>query len=184
MSRFRYLFLYSGGLFLEMASIMIVLVVVGVILNFFVFSITPIKGVSMEPNFHSGDVVFVNKFVYLSGDPKRGDVVGLRFPGDPNKEKYIKRLIGLPGDTILINAGKVYVNAQPLKEGYLPKDMISEPDMSIKIKDDQYFIVGDNRPNSSDSRIWGTASKKDFIGKVKMVVWPLKDFHFLEQPQY
>ena len=98
MSRWRYLFLYSGGVFFEMASAVVVIVVVGVVLNYFVFSITPIKGESMEPNFHTGDFAFVDKFTYLRHDPERGDVVGLRFPGDPNKEKYMApRKTSVPG---------------------------------------------------------------------------------------
>ena len=184
MSKFRYLFLYSSGIFFELASATVVVVVLGVILNYFVFSITPIKGESMEPNFHSGNFAFVDKYTYLRRDPERGDVVGLRFPGDPNKEKYIKRVIGLPGDLIVISNGKIYINSELLKENYLPEDTITEPDLTYQLKDDQYYIIGDNRMNSSDSRIWGPASKKEFIGRVPMVVLPLRDFKFIGAPAY
>lgn len=184
MSKWRYMFLYSGGIFFEMASVIVIIVVVGVILNYFVFSITPIKGESMEPNFHTGDFAFVDKYSYLRHSPERGDVVGLRFPGDPNQEKYIKRVIGLPGDIISIESGTIYVNSDAIKESYLPKDTVTKPNLTIKLKDDQYYLVGDNRDNSSDSRIWGPASRKQFIGKVRMVVLPLKDFKFIVRPTY
>lgn len=184
MSRFRYLFLYSGGIFFELASLIVVIVVIGVLLNFFVFSITPINGQSMEPNFHSGDWVLLDKLSYLKSNPKRGDVVGLRFPGDPNGEKYIKRVIAVPKDKIVISAGKIYVNGKELKEDYIPKDVITQPDLTVILKDDQYYLIGDNRPNSSDSRIWGPASKKEFIGKAKFVLFPLSNYKFIGTPGY
>lgn len=184
MSRFRYLFMYSGGIFLEFASFVVVTVVVGVLINYFVFSITPIKGQSMEPNFHSGNWMILDKMAYLHKTPKRGDVVGLRFPGDPNKEKYIKRVLGLPGDKIVIANGQIFINSKIIKEDYLPSETMTSPDLSISLKDDQYYLIGDNRNNSSDSRIWGPANLNEFIGKTKFVVFPMKDYKFIGTPSY
>ncbi|MDO8513592.1 MAG: signal peptidase I [bacterium] len=184
MPRWRYIFLYSGGLFFELASLIVILVVIGVLINYFLFSITPIKGASMEPNFFSGDWTLINKSSYIKNSPKRGDVVGLRFPGDPNSEKYIKRVIGLPKEQLIISGGKIFINSVELKEGYLPKDTFTIPDLSVQLHEDQYFLIGDNRNNSSDSRIWGPASKKEFIGRVIFVIFPFKNYQYISQPSY
>lgn len=183
-SRFRYMFLYSGGLFFELASLIVVLVVVGVLVNYFLISIIPIRGESMETNFHSGNWVVLNKLTYSKGEVKRGDVVGLKFPGDPNKEKLIKRVIGLPGETIVISQGLIFINSKRLEESYLPETDRTLPDLSLNLKDDQYYLIGDNRNNSSDSRIWGPASKKEFIGKVVFVLFPFGDYKYVDTPSY
>jgi signal peptidase I len=108
----------------------------------------------------------------------------LRFPGDPDHARYIKRLVGLPGEKVTIKDDKIYVNDRLLDEAYIPLNLPTEPDLETTLKMDQYFLVGDNRPVSSDSRIWGSASKEDFIGKAFFIIFPFSRFQAVPDPVY
>lgn len=148
-----------------------------------VFVVQPVKveGTSMLPRLHDGERIFVNKLVYYDDyrwAPKidRGDIVVFWFPNDPSKS-YIKRVIGLPGDTVEMRDGVVRVNGQDLQETYLDPHLNashrSEP--PVYVKPNYYFVMGDNRDNSSDSRIWGQVPKKYIYGKALFRYWPLAD---------
>jgi len=126
--------------------------------------------VSMEPTVMQGEVIFVNKIAYKLGDVKRGDIVTFHFSLDP-KIDYIKRAIGLPGDEVSINDGKVYVNGYELVEPYI-HDLTSGDGMWV-VPVDMYFVMGDNRLESADSRSWGFVAKNDLIGKALAVYWPI-----------
>jgi signal peptidase I len=128
-----------------------------------------IDGSSMEPNLHHGEFVIVSKINYRFGEPERGDVVVFDFPRNITQE-YIKRVIGLPGDHILIEDGNVYVNEIILSEPYL----IMEPQYEGEwdIPENTLFVLGDNRNNSSDSHTWGTVPMSNVIGEALVVYWP------------
>ncbi len=126
--------------------------------------------VSMEPTVMQGEVIFVNKIAYKLGDVKRGDIVTFHFSLD-TKIDYIKRAIGLPGDEVSINDGKVYVNGYELVEPYI-HDLTSGDGMWV-VPVDMYFVMGDNRLESADSRSWGFVAKNDLIGKALAVYWPI-----------
>lgn len=164
--------LYSTGCFYELTKWMIVFLVLLSWVHFFVATIFIVDGISMEPNFHNGQYVIVDRFNYLFGTPNRGDVVVLKFPGDPDYKKYIKRIIGIPGDHLLIKNGLVYINGSLLKENYIPESFKTLPNVNRLLNDNEYFMMGDNRPNSSDSRIWGIAEKRYLIGKAWIVLYP------------
>jgi signal peptidase I len=147
-----------------------------------VFVVQPVKveGTSMLPRLHDGERIFVNKLIYYDEyrwAPKieRGDIVVFWYPEDPSKS-YIKRVIGLPGETIEIREGTVLINGAPLEENYLdPKSNLSAANRSMGttlIKLNYYFVMGDNRDNSSDSRIWGLVPKKYIYGKALFRYWP------------
>jgi len=123
-----------------------------------------IENHSMEPNFYEGQFVLVNKLAYRLGQPERGDVLVFHNPGNTN-EDYIKRIIGLPGDTVKISQGKVYVNGALLPEPYLPDYLYTEPELEKVVRADELFVVGDNRPNSNDSRFFGPVPHDNVIGK-------------------
>ena len=134
---------------------------------------------SMLPYLHDGERIFVNKLVYYDDygwAPKiyRGDIVVFWFPEDPSKS-YIKRVIGLPGDTVEVHEGRVSVNGRDLDEEYLDQHLnmshASKP--PTYVKPGYYFVMGDNRDNSSDSRIWGLVPKKYIYGKALFRYWPL-----------
>lgn len=146
-----------------------------------VFIVQPVKveGTSMLPRLHDGERIFVNKLIYYDEyrwAPKveRGDIVVFWFPDDPSKS-YIKRVVGLPGETIEVREGQVRINGNVLEEKYLdPASNVSTRSQSpVFIKPNYYFVMGDNRDNSSDSRIWGLVPKKYIYGKALLRYWPL-----------
>lgn len=131
-----------------------------------------VEGSSMEPNFHTGQMLIVSRLVYMFGSPQRGDVIVFQFPGNLTDD-YIKRIIGVPGDTVVIENGKVSVNGAPLNEPYIAKDSGLTPFKGRwVVPADSYFMMGDNRGHSSDSRSWGLLPKKDIIGKAWVSYWP------------
>jgi len=133
----------------------------------------------MLPRLHDGERIFVNKLIYYDEyrwAPKieRGDIVVFWFPNDPSKS-YIKRVMGLPGDTVEIHEGMVRVNGRDLEEKYLdPRLNLSHRSLTpVYVRPNYYFVMGDNRDNSSDSRIWGLVPKKYIYGKALLRYWPL-----------
>lgn len=128
-------------------------------------------GDSMTPNFHHGQYLVVNRLVYRLHLPQRGDVVIFRSPPNPEKE-YIKRVIGLPGETVAIRKGRVFINGQRLKEPYIDQVDRSSSWGPSPMGEDEYFVLGDNRDNSSDSRSWGMLPRENIIGKAWISYWP------------
>ena len=147
-----------------------------------VFVVQPVKveGTSMLPRLHDGERIFVNKLIYYGlPELKRGDIVVFWFPDDPSKS-YIKRVIGLPGETVEIRDGRIYIRTaqgreQLLEEPYLdPQRNVSRANHApIEVKPHYYFVMGDNRDHSSDSRIWGLVPEKYIYGKALFRYWPL-----------
>lgn len=176
--------LYFAGCLFSVGWITLLIIVGLALLKHFVFDILPIKGSSMFPNFYDKDLIVLNKLSYNTDEPKRGDSVVLRFPGDPDHQRYIKRIIGMPGETLAIKNGRIYINGRILFEPYLDQSLLTYPATEVKLKDDQYYLIGDNRDNSSDSRIWGTASRKDFIGKAFYIIYPTSRWQPVPDPVY
>src|SRR5687768_15988417 len=146
-----------------------------------VFIVQPVKveGTSMLPRLHDGERIFVNKLIYYDDyrwAPKvdRGDILVFWFPDDPSKS-YIKRVVGLPGDTIEMRDGTVRVNGTQIDERYLdPRFNVSPKSQApVYVRPNYYFVMGDNRDNSSDSRSWGLVPKKYVYGKALLRYWPL-----------
>ena len=130
-------------------------------------------GSSMEPNLHTGDRLIINKIVYHLHDPERGDVIILHPPNRPrDKSPFIKRIIALPGDTVEIKDGAVYVNDRRLTEPYImePLDYVLRP---YNVPENEYFVLGDNRNISDDSHSGWTVSRQDIVGKAWLAIWPL-----------
>jgi signal peptidase I len=132
-----------------------------------------VDGSSMEPSLQSGEFVIVNRLAYKLGDPEYGDVVVFHFPGDPGQE-YIKRIIGLPGDSVRILDGTVYVNEQALQEPYIAANPRYQGNWDIP--PNHLFVLGDNRNNSSDSHNWGAVPMENVIGEAFFVYWPPTDW--------
>jgi signal peptidase I len=139
----------------------------------FGFQVARVEGQSMAPTLEDQDRLIVNKLVYRIGEPRRGDIVMLYYPVDPNKS-FVKRVIAEEGDTVRIVDGQVYVNDVPLHDDYVPSEFRSHDDWGpMMIPDGYYFVMGDHRNNSSDSRHWGMVPKKYIIGKVQIRWWPV-----------
>ena len=136
-----------------------------------------IDGHSMEPSFHNGELIIVDKWSYLFSTPVRGDVLVFVAPPDHTQD-YIKRVVGLPGDVITIQNNIVYVNNKPLNERYVtPANNGAINDkvfQNMVVPANSYFMLGDNRAGSSDSRAWGCMPKQNIIGRAAVIYWPLR----------
>ena len=141
----------------------------------FGFQVARVDGLSMAPTLEDHDRLIVNKLVYEIGDPRPGDIVMLYYPLNPEK-MFVKRVIALEGDVVRIVDGRVFVNDLPLHDEYVAEDFRSHDDWGPStIQEGYYFVMGDHRNNSSDSRHWGQVPKKYIVGKVKVRFWPLRD---------
>jgi signal peptidase I len=141
----------------------------------FCFQVARVDGLSMAPTLQDHDRLIVNKLVYELGEPRPGDIVMLYYPLNPEK-MFVKRVIAKEGDTVRIVDGHVYVNDVPLHDDYVPEEFRSHDDWGpTVVQQGYYFVMGDHRNNSSDSRHWGPVPKKYIVGKVKVRWWPLQD---------
>ncbi len=140
-----------------------------------------IEGQSMEPNLHDGEYVLIDKVSYLLHPPERGDVIVFLPPN--NDRDYIKRVIGLPGDTVEIKGGQVYVNGTALDEPYL-RSPTNGSDAAFRVEEGHYFVMGDNRINSQDSRAFGPITFKSIVGRAWLVYWPPSDWSTVPHHTY
>jgi signal peptidase I len=136
-----------------------------------------VDGASMEPGLHTDEFVIVDKMSYLFQSPQRGDVIVFHYPVDTRKD-FIKRIIGLPGDTIHVTSNSVIVDGQILHEPYISHPSNFENN-TWKLGRDQFFVMGDNRENSLDSRSWGLLDRSYIIGKAVAVYWPVNDWQLI-----
>ncbi len=147
-----------------------------------------VDGPSMEPSFFTGQRIIVSRVSYLWGEPERGDIIVFESPDDPQADPpLIKRLIGLPGDTVEVRDTLVYVNGAPLDEPYFvnaPCSASNCPDNSWQLGPDQYFVMGDNRNRSRDSRRFGPVSRQHLIGEALIRYWPPADWGAIEHYKF
>lgn len=154
-------------------------ILVAVVLIVFIYQPVKVEGTSMEPGLSDNERIFINKFTYRLnlGEIRRGDTVVFWYPRDTSKS-YIKRVIGLPGDRIRIADGQVYVNGAPLNEEYVAERFRDVSTWSggeeITVPPNDYFVLGDHRNSSSDSRAWGYVPRENIYGKAVFVYWPLE----------
>lgn len=183
--------LKSAGLFVwDLVKIVIIAMVIIVPFRMLVAEPFVVSGSSMLPNFHNRDYLIIDRLSYRTHEPARGDVIVLRFPKDPS-QFFIKRVIGLPGETVKIQQGYViiYNSEHPeglrLNEPYLASQTetvgSSEP---LKLGSDEYFVLGDNRTASSDSRVWGILPRDDIVGRVWLRVYPFNTAGLVRTPSY
>ncbi len=152
---------------------LILSVLLAFIVIVFLYQPVQVEGTSMMPQLENHERIFINKFVYRFEPIQRGDVVVFRYPLDPSKS-YIKRVIGLPGDEVSIRDGRVLVDGKPLSEPYVPSDYLDDQSYPpVRVEPDHYFVLGDHRSSSNDSRMWGTVDRHFIYGKAIFVYWPL-----------
>lgn len=177
-----------AAIFDFLQSIVVVMAIM-VMIYLFIMSPQEISGASMETNFHNGEFILTNKIEYKFTDPKRGDIVIFKSPR--NKEiDYIKRVIALPGETIRLSNSIFFINGKKVDEPYLAPGtytfggsfLIENTDFVVP--KGKYFVVGDNRPHSSDSREFGPIAKEDFIGKALLRYWPFSRMGLISRPVY
>ena len=169
----------------EYAEAILIAILLALLIRTFVVQAFKIPSGSMIPTLLVGDHILVNKFIYRFRDPARGDVVVFKYPEEPERD-FIKRVIGLPGETIALRQKKVYINGEPLEESYV--DFLEPPGAETSIHEvtsadvrerfgpvtvppNQYFVMGDNRDNSQDSRYWGFLPRNYIKGRALMIYW-------------
>lgn len=148
------------------------LISLGIFLFVYIFLVQPhrVKGESMSPNFEDGELLLTEKVAYRFGDPQRGDVVVFEAPVG-RKVDFIKRIIGLPGEKVEVRGGSIFVNGSKVEENYI--NVPTQGDKEIKLGENEYFVFGDNRGASSDSRVFGPIERKSIRGRVWFVYWPI-----------
>jgi signal peptidase I len=172
----------SARIAIEWGAILIVAVVAAILIRSFVVQPFFIPSGSMEPTLKVGDRVLVNKLSYDFHSVHRGDVVVFTKPANdysPGVKDLIKRVIGLPGETISAQGGEIDINGHPLHESWLPRGTYTQNFGPIVIPAGRYFMMGDNRGDSADSRVFGPVSSKLFIGRAFALVWPLSRLGWL-----
>jgi len=176
--------------FWEIAKIFIVAALIVLPIRYFIFQPFIIQQQSMEPNFFEGDYLIIDEISYRFQAPQRGEVIVFNSPVEPS-QKYIKRIIGLPGETVKIKDGNVYIldgqeGFQLLDESaYLAEAITTQDDLEEMILgDNQYFVMGDNRSASSDSRKWGPLTEEAIVGRVFLRLWPPRAVAKIEAPEY
>lgn len=148
-----------------------------------------IKGSSMEPNFHDGEYLLTDKITYRFNEPKKGDVVVFKAP-PTYEDEFIKRIIGVPGDRIRVTESGVYINDQLLIESYIPQTTKTRPGrfttdgQTVVVPDGQFFVMGDNREKSQDSRNIGFIPEDKITGRAWLVYWPVSDAGIINSPEY
>lgn len=177
----------SLRLFRDIFLIIVVFILLGV------FAVQPVvvEGTSMLPQLNDGERLLVNKLVYYKikgvrwGHLERGDIVVFWYPDDPDKS-YVKRVIGLPGETVSIRNGQVFINGSQLNEPYLDTihNQNLRDNLTTEVEKHYYFVMGDNRDNSSDSRVWGLVPEKYIYGKAFFRYWKPQNMGFLEHGEY
>lgn len=175
--------------FYEIVKSIVIVLLAAFIIRFFLFQPFVVEGNSMEPSLHDKEYLIVNRLTYRIGDPQRGDVVVFDAPNSPGTD-YIKRVIGLPGEKIKIVDDEIFINANKIDEKYLPTnfktliDNSSNFSLERQLGPDEYFVMGDNREHSLDSREIGTIKKQAIIGKAWVTLYPLSYFGAVFKPSY
>ncbi len=166
----------------ETAKVVIFALLIVLPIRYFLFQPFMVRGMSMDPNFVDGDYLIVDQISYRFNNPERGEVIVFKYPKDPSK-RYIKRVIGLPGEEVVVNSGDVTIEGKMLAEDYLDFE-VTPGNMDLLLSDGEYFVLGDNRPSSSDSRKWGVLPEENIIGKVIFRISPFTAFARVESPAY
>jgi signal peptidase I len=172
--------------FKEIFQTVILALLIVLPIRLFIFQPFIVKGQSMEPNFEDGDYLIIDEITYRLRPPKRGEVVVFKNPMN-ERQRFIKRIIGLPGETVMVENGKIYISNGEKKllneTNYLPVSF-TLGEIEITLGKDEYFVLGDNRQFSLDSRRFGPIKKKEIVGRVLLRLWPIYSFAKFETPTY
>lgn len=162
---------------LDIIETLIITVVIFAAINF-VSARVRVDGFSMLPTLQEGEFIFVSKLAYKFDEPQRGDIIVFHYPPDPKRQDLIKRVIGLPGDVIKVEAGDVFVNGMRLNEPYIAEKPIYYGEWVVP--QDNLFVLGDNRNDSSDSHVWGLLPDEQIVGKSIFIYWPIDKWSMID----
>ena len=175
---------------LEIVKVVGISLAIAFSIRYFIAQPFIVRGASMEPNFEDREYLVIDEVSFYLREPERGEVVVFRYPRDP-RQFFIKRIIGMPGETVIIKNGQISIkghgeDGEPLvlQESYLPSDLKTFPEKEYVLDKDFYLVLGDNRRNSSDSRIWGSLDKKFITGRAFFRAWPPSKFGLIPEPSY
>ena len=174
---------------LELGQVVIISLAIVLPIRYFLIQPFYVKGASMEPNFHDNEYLLTDKVSYRFGEPERGDVVVFKAP-PTYKDEFIKRVIGLPGEEVMVKEGGIFVNGQKINEPYLDSGVITKSGnvtsegKALTVPEGSYFVLGDNRDHSLDSRSIGFINKSDITGRAWVIYWPLDKAGNIPQPVY
>lgn len=169
--------------FFDIGRVVILIAITAVVFYYTTGQFFVVSGISMDPNLTDGEWLAISKINHYLRDVKRGEIVVFHFPGT-DSDKHIKRIIGLPGDKVEVKKGQVFINDQELYEGYLEKDKKTEGDVSLRLEQGEYFVLGDNRDHSNDSRFWGALPEEEIIGQAVFAVYPKSENRAIIVPGY
>jgi signal peptidase I len=168
--------------FWELARFAIIAIIIVLPIRMFIAQPFIVSGASMDPTFHDGDYLIIDEISYLTGNPERNDVVVFKYPKD-TKKFFIKRIIGLPGETVDVNGKEVKITNEENKDGFiLNQEYVqntSNTNGHYVLEDDEYFVMGDNRSASSDSRYWGPVKENLLVGRALVRLLPVSKIDFL-----
>ncbi len=171
----------------EIAKIVVISLMIVLPIRYFVFQPFLVRGESMEPNFQDGDYLIVDEISYRFGSPQRGDVIVFYSPTMPS-QRFIKRILGLPGEEVVIENGIIEVKGEEGVQVLDESDYLSGAetigDVKVFLGEGEYFVLGDNRDSSYDSRRWGPLQEEEIIGRVSLKAWPVVAFSIIETPAY
>jgi len=184
----------AGEFIWDMIKVALISLVIIVPVRYFLIQPFYVKGASMEPNFYDHEYLIIDEITYRLSEPKRGDIVVFKYPNN-QKQFFIKRVIGLPGERIKFDNGKVYISDEPenkapglLTESYLEDGIITELPTrgygDVILKDDEYFLLGDNRDQSLDSRVFGVVKRDLIVGRTWLRGWPFNRLTVFDTPSY
>lgn len=174
---------------MEILKVAIISLAIIIPIRYFLIQPFVVRGSSMEPSFSSGDYLIIDEISYRFTEPQRGDVIIFKYPRNPS-QYYIKRIIGLPGERVLVNGGDVivynteYPSGIEIKEAYLIEEVQTPGTVDTTLGSGEYFVLGDNRTASSDSRVWGELESDEIIGRAWVRGWPVNAAGTVQTPMY
>ncbi|MBU0648782.1 signal peptidase I [Patescibacteria group bacterium] len=176
------------GFVFEIIQVVVISLAIIIPIRYFLIQPFYVNGASMEPNFYDHEYLIIDEISYRFSEPERGDIIVFRYPNDP-KQYFIKRIVGLPDETIEVRDGNVVVYNQDSPDGIIIEEKYLEQDQTlgskkVKLRSDEYFVLGDNRSSSLDSRTFGPVNQDYIVGKVWLRGWPVTKIKMFQSPEY
>lgn len=176
------------GFIFEIVQVVAISLAIIIPIRYFLIQPFYVKGASMEPNFYDHEYLIIDEVSYRFGEPDRGDIVVFKYPSDP-KQYFIKRIVGLPNETVEVKNGQVLIYNDEFPEGMALEEeyldgVVTAGQKKVKLRSDEYYVLGDNRNSSLDSRTFGPVNQDYIVGRVWFRGWPVTKIKFFENPEY